>query len=294
MPAGVRGSTDVNGATPPQRRREKVHMRFTRLRSPAIVTCSALLVAAAGAAMAEPVIARAAALITGSDVRDGTLTTKDVKDGSLTRKDFQRGAVTTRAVRDGTLTARDFAPGTLPAASGGSAAPGGAGPQGAPGAQGPPGPAGPQGESGFVRVFAIGNTFGSQALPGFSGTTIVVPEGCQTKPCCETPPYTAQDGDVAILSLSATGSPTQAINDVLYVVPMRKLNGDDKWSRATSPLARAAESLSDGTAHATAQAVAQLQAGTVYRWAVGIASNNPLTINPGFCQGTVTIVRTTD
>ena len=281
-------------------------MHFIRRPSPALLVASlALFGALGGTSFAEPLAARASALIGGGDVRDGSITGKDVKNGSLATADLARGsvaakhlrpnAVTGRAVQDGTLTARDLAPGTLAAVSaagpagpagepGAAGAPGAAGPQGPAGPAGPAGPQGPAGPSGFVRALEIDAPFGPLSLPGFSGNTITTPAGCQTSP------YTAQAGDVAILSVSGTGSPTASVNDVMYVNAMQKI-GNGTWVSLNAANTDAAESLQDGTAYAAAQAVSPLQAGTVYRWGVGLASNNAVTISPGYCRGTVMIVR---
>jgi hypothetical protein len=52
-----------------------------------------------------------------------------------------------------------------------------------------------------------------------------------------------------------------------------------------------AESLSDGTAQASVDLRYPLEAGKTYVFGAGFASNNPVTINPGYCMGTVTIAR---
>jgi hypothetical protein len=82
-------------------------------------------------------------LVTGSAATAGSLITgKQIKDGSLTGKD----------VRDRSLTAGDLAPGTVPDAVAGPSGPAGtmgpAGPIGNDGAPGPEGPVGPRGEPG--------------------------------------------------------------------------------------------------------------------------------------------------
>lgn len=61
----------------------------------------------------QPVVAVASRLITGKDVKDGSLTGRDVRDGSLTGKD----------VKDGSLQVSDFPAGQLPAGPAGSAGP---------------------------------------------------------------------------------------------------------------------------------------------------------------------------
>jgi hypothetical protein len=56
--------------------------------------------------------------------------------------------------------------------------------------------------------------------------------------------------------------------------------------------AKAWESLADGSAHASLNLRYSLEAGKKYVFGAGFASNNQLTISPGFCEGVVTIVRT--
>jgi hypothetical protein len=52
-----------------------------------------------------------------------------------------------------------------------------------------------------------------------------------------------------------------------------------------------AESLSDGTAHATIDMRMPLEAGKSYVFGAGFSSNGALKISTGYCMGTVTIVR---
>ena len=84
----------------------------------------------------------AAVTISGSNIRNGTLTGADLKDesvkgsdidnGSLTGSDLKTASVTSTDVADGSLLANDFKTGELPA--------------------GPAGPAGPQGPGGLANV----------------------------------------------------------------------------------------------------------------------------------------------
>jgi uncharacterized protein YjbI with pentapeptide repeats len=84
----------------------------------------------------------AAINISGSNIRNGTLTGADLKNesvkgsdidnGSLTGSDLKNGSVTSSDIGDGSLLASDFKPGELPA--------------------GPAGPAGPQGPGGLADV----------------------------------------------------------------------------------------------------------------------------------------------
>jgi hypothetical protein len=103
----------------------------------ALVVAGAMIVSSAATATA-------AELITGKDVKDGSLTGKDVRDGRLTGAD----------VKDESLTPSDVA-GAL----------GPTGPAGPAGARGPTGPAGPGGLTG-----PKGNP-GPQGFTGSPGTT---------------------------------------------------------------------------------------------------------------------------
>ncbi len=71
----------------------------------------------------------------GSATAGALITGKDIKDGSVTSRDLRNGAVTGKDVRDGSLSRQDFT-GSLQ------------GPQGPAGPEGPVGPQGPQGVQG--------------------------------------------------------------------------------------------------------------------------------------------------
>ena len=101
-------------------------MRFTRLKIPTMVLAAvvALVVGVSSGAVA-------AKLITGADVKDGSLTTKDIKNGTLTTKDIKKAsvgadrlkkssigtdrlknsAVTSAKIKDGTIGADDLSAG---------------------------------------------------------------------------------------------------------------------------------------------------------------------------------------
>jgi hypothetical protein len=81
----------------------------------------------------------AAVVITGRNVKDGSLTGADVRNNSLSGSD----------VRDRSLLARDFKAGQLPAGPKGDRGPAGLpGPKGEAGPAGPPGPQGDKGDPG--------------------------------------------------------------------------------------------------------------------------------------------------
>jgi hypothetical protein len=119
-------------------------------------------------------------------------------------------------------------------------------------------------------------------LPGNNGNTIVSP------PACRTATYTAGSGDTAVIAISGTGSPTEPKTDVLYVNAMVAENGGQFQAKNTVD---AAESLQDGTGHATVNLRYPLEAGKSYVFGAGFATNNGVSISPGYCHGVVTIVR---
>jgi hypothetical protein len=212
-----------------------------------------------------------------------------------------KNSVTTKQVRDRSLLARDFRPGQLtagpvgPAGSVGPIGPvgpegpagpkGPAGPEGPVGPEGPAGPkgpAGPEGPSGVVGVLGFQAEYSPINLPGNNGNTRITPQVCKTAS------YTAASGDVAVINFSATGSPTEPKTDVLYINAMASENGGQMEPKNS---ADAAESLRDGTAHATVTMRLPLVAGKTYVFGAGLATNDTVTINPGYCIGVVTIVR---
>jgi hypothetical protein len=79
-------------------------------------------------------------------------------------------------------------------------------------------------------------------LPGNNGNTRITPQVCKTAS------YTAASGDVAVINFSATGSPTAPKTDVLYLNAMASENGGQMEPKNSVD---AAESLQDGTGHAT-------------------------------------------
>jgi hypothetical protein len=108
--------------------------------------------------------ATAAIVITGKNVRDGSLTGRDVKNNS----------VGSQKIKDGNLLARDFKAGQLPAGAHGLQ-----GTQGAQGAQGTAGADGQNGAPGPSDIYVVGNDF--EALDITGGKTevasVTVPAG---------------------------------------------------------------------------------------------------------------------
>jgi hypothetical protein len=117
----------------------------TRSRTAVAVVIAALaLMVAAGAG------ATASLMVTGKQIKDGTITTKDVKNRSLVVKDFSRR---TKAKLRG--------------------ATGPAGAAGARGATGPAGPAGPAGASGVSGFEVVTKTLTVPGIPVTGGTGTV-------------------------------------------------------------------------------------------------------------------------
>ena len=114
-------------------------------------------------------------LITGHQVKDGTLTGADIANRSidakklmlrsLTTKQLQVGSVTSGEVRNGSLTVADASPALLAALRG---VQGPAGPQGPAGAQGATGSQGPAGSPGTGIQLAGYVDTAAQTLPGDS------------------------------------------------------------------------------------------------------------------------------
>jgi hypothetical protein len=124
--------------------------------------------------LTNPVVADAAAQITGAQIKDGTITSADVKDRSLLAKDFKAGQLP-KGPRGATgATGATGAQG--PAGPAGPEGPvgdtgpqGETGPAGAVGPQGQTGPAGPQGETGPAGPVGPQGDLGPQGSAGPAG-----------------------------------------------------------------------------------------------------------------------------
>jgi hypothetical protein len=234
-----------------------------------------------------------------TQIAKNSVSTTQVRDRSLLARDFKRGQLKAAAAGPQGPPGDAGAAGPMgsegPAGPTGAAGPvgpegpagaegpaGEAGPAGPAGKAGPVGPAGPQGPSGVVGVLNFQGQWSPANLPGNNGNTIVTPQ------ICKTATYTAGSGELAVIAMSATASPTMPVTDVLYINAMVAENGGQL--QAKNPV-DAAESLQDGSAHATLNLRYPLVAGKTYVFGAGLASNAPVTISPGYCYGVVTIVR---
>jgi hypothetical protein len=212
--------------------------------------------------------------VSSTQVRDRSLLARDFKRGQLKRGPAGPVGPAGPAGRTGTAGA------VGPAGSVGPAGP--AGPAGPMGPAGPAGPKGSQGPSGVVGVLGFQAQWSPANLPGNNGNTPIKPQVCQTAS------YTAGSGEAAVIAMSGTASPTGPVTDVLYINAMVGENGGALQPKNTVD---AAESLQDGTGHATVNVRYPLVAGKTYVFGAGFASNSAVSISPGYCQGVVTIVR---
>jgi Collagen triple helix repeat (20 copies) len=140
---------------------------FSKLFRPSqVVAYVALFVALGGTSFA-------AVMVTGRQVKDGSLTGTDLKNGSVTGKDLKNRSVTTYDVRDGSLMAKDFKFGQLPAAAAGAQGirgfKGDTGSTGAAGATGETGETGATGATGAVGETGSAGDAGPQGDPGVEG-----------------------------------------------------------------------------------------------------------------------------
>jgi hypothetical protein len=115
-------------------------MRLPRPGYASVVATLAVVLALGG-----PAYAGAKVLLTGNDIKDGSLTSRDVQNGTLTGRDMRNGSLTGLDVKNGSLKAADFNAHVLSSlrrAQGTSVV---RGPKGEQGVRGPAGPAGPAG-----------------------------------------------------------------------------------------------------------------------------------------------------
>ena len=131
--------------------------------SPAmIVAALALTIALGGTATA------AGLLITGKQVKDGSLTGRDVKNGTIKTADVGNGSLSGFDVRDRSLTPADFS-GSMQGPAGPAGRVGPQGLKGDTGAPGVPGPKGDRGEQGPVGATGPVGPAGLQGPQGPAG-----------------------------------------------------------------------------------------------------------------------------
>ena len=134
------------------------------------VTVAAVLLAAvvAGVLLGGP--ADAASLVTGRQIKDGSVAGRDVANGSVTGAD----------VRDGALAAGDFT-GLPPGPPGPPGERGVTGPTGVRGPAGPPGPSGPAGPEGPRGLPGYQGPPGPAGITYHNAGTVVPADGVATK-----------------------------------------------------------------------------------------------------------------
>jgi hypothetical protein len=155
---------------------ERLRATFRSNRYASVAATLALVFSLTGTAAATSVT-----LITGRQVKDGTLSGVDIanrsisakklKLRSLTTKQLRVGSVTSGLVRNRSLTVADASPALLAALHGSQGPAGAQGPAGPQGAAGPQGPAGPQGSAGAPGTgiqLAGYIEVGPQTVPGDS------------------------------------------------------------------------------------------------------------------------------
>jgi hypothetical protein len=82
-------------------------MRYTRLKAPAIILAVVALVVGVSSG------AVAAKLITGKDIKNGSITAQDIKKGSLTNDRIKKGTLTNDRLKDSTVTGAKVKDGSL-------------------------------------------------------------------------------------------------------------------------------------------------------------------------------------
>lgn len=195
--------------------RLKIGAKLSRPSLTAVLALVALTVALSGTAIGETAVSAATRLITGKQIKKGTLTSAHVRDRSLLARDFKRGQL-----RAGPKGDRG--------ASGAPGAPGAPGPHGQPGPPGPPGP-----------THAVSDDMNWAATSGFSQTvhniSVDMPRAgrlfvigsvetlaaCEAASACRTSAAISVDGTVvkpATRSLSAGPGRSQAGDLTVYGV----------------------------------------------------------------------------
>jgi hypothetical protein len=269
----------------------------------ACAACVGLLVGSpAGEAARKLVLPKKS--VGARQLKKNTVSGPKVTDGSIGRRDLHRDVFAGLGGQPGPPGpegARGSQGDRGPAGAAGSGGPQGpmgpTGPKGEAGAKGLPGPAGNPGSPGPVggagqagnkairATREIEGSVGTTTLKGNLGNTVETPNACRTSPA-----YTAGPGEVAVIDFSATGSPTLAATDILYLYARVSVSGGP-FANVTN-LTDAADDFVDGTAHPSTQVVEPLQPGQSYVFAAGFASNSEVTLNPLYCQGSVLVVRT--
>ena len=134
-----------------------------------------VVVAIAAALAASTATATATTMITGAQIKNGSVSGKDIRDGSLAKRDLS-AAVRKRLRRAGPASGPQGATGGQ-GAQGPRGGPGAAGPVGERGPVGPAGPAGPQGARGEPGAKGEPGARGEKGEAGASVFAATIPSG---------------------------------------------------------------------------------------------------------------------
>jgi hypothetical protein len=130
---------------------------------------------------------------------------------------------------------------------------------------------------GFDAVWSPAN------LPGNNGNTIITPMNCRTAT------YAATQGDIAVVNVHGTATPSAPATDVLYINVMTSTNAGVSFQVQTAT--DSAESMADGTANASVSKRIIIPTTGNYIFGAGFSSNGPVAISTGYCEGTVMIMK---
>ncbi len=180
-----------------------------------IALCCLTALAVAGVV---PAFGAAKHLLTGKDIKNGSLTGKDIRNSSLTGSDIKNGKLGGADMRRGSipLNRLDKKTRDLINRLGGPSLPASQAEAGAPGAQGPAGPQGPKGD-GQLNVLAAGN-----------GITVTNSSVKFTTAGAVFGPYSdsSQGGSVKVTNLPA-GTTLADIADLTYTASYHHSGGSD-------------------------------------------------------------------
>lgn len=106
---------------------------------------------------------------------------------------------------------------------------------------------------------------------------------------CRTASYSATIGDIAVVNVHGTATPSAPATDVLYINVMTSTNNGMTFQVQTAT--DSAESMADGTANASVSKRIIIPASGNYIFGAGFSSNSAVSISTGYCEGTVMIMK---